>query len=47
LLERGKAVVHDARIAAICLAHGVAEPWSADRDFARFPALKVHDPVVG
>jgi predicted nucleic acid-binding protein len=35
------------RIAAICLAHGVAELWSADRDFARFPALRVHNPVVG
>ena len=41
------AAVHDARIAAICLAHGVAELWSADRDFARFPALRVHNPVVG
>ena len=41
------AAVHDARIAAICLAHGVAELWSADRDFARYPALKVHNPVVG
>jgi toxin-antitoxin system PIN domain toxin len=41
------AAVHDARIAAICLAHGVAELWSADRDFARFPALKVRNPVVG
>jgi toxin-antitoxin system PIN domain toxin len=41
------AAVHDARIAAICLAHGVAELWSADRDFARYPSLKVHNPVVG
>ena len=41
------AAVHDARIAAICLSHGVAELWSADRDFARFPALKVRNPVVG
>jgi predicted nucleic acid-binding protein len=41
------AAVHDARIAAICLAPGVAELWSADRDFARYPALKVHNPVVG
>jgi uncharacterized protein len=38
--------IHDARIAAICLSHGVAELWSADRDFARFPALTVHNPVV-
>ncbi|MEJ0097431.1 MAG: PIN domain-containing protein [Bauldia sp.] len=31
-------LVHDARIAAICLQHGVSELWSADRDFSRFPA---------
>ena len=41
------AAVHDARIAAICLANGVAELWSADRDFARFPAQRVRNPVVG
>jgi toxin-antitoxin system PIN domain toxin len=38
---------HDARIAAICLAHGVHELWSADRDFSRFPALKTRNPLVG
>ncbi|MCW5632965.1 MAG: PIN domain-containing protein [Rubrivivax sp.] len=38
--------IHDARIAAICLSHGVAELWSADRDFARFPALAVRNPLV-
>jgi predicted nucleic acid-binding protein len=38
--------VHDARIAAICLEHGVRELWSADRDFSRFPALKVVNPLV-
>jgi len=32
--------VHDARIAAICLSHGVSELWTADRDFVRFPSLK-------
>lgn len=31
--------VHDARIAALCLFHGVRVMWSADRDFSRFPAL--------
>ena len=41
------ALIHDARIAAICLSHGVAELWSADRDFSRFPALKVRNPLVG
>ena len=38
--------VHDARIAALCLQHGVRELWSADRDFGRFPALKVLNPLV-
>lgn len=39
--------IHDARIAAICLSHGVTELWSADRDFSRFPALTVRNPLVG
>jgi uncharacterized protein len=39
--------VHEARIAAICLSHGVAELWSADRDFSRFPALAVRKPLIG
>ena len=39
--------VHDARIAAICLDHGVQELWSADRDFNRFPGLAVRNPLVG
>jgi toxin-antitoxin system PIN domain toxin len=32
--------VHDARIAAICIDHGVTELLTMDRDFARFPALR-------
>ncbi len=39
--------VHDARIAALCLHHGVRELWTADRDFSRFPALTVRNPLVG
>ena len=39
------AVVHDARIAAICLYHGVRVLWSADRDFSRFPDLAVANPL--
>lgn len=39
--------VHDARIAALCLAHGVTELWSADRDYSRFPRLKVRNPLIG
>src|SRR5699024_9884608 len=38
--------VHDARIAAICLSHGISELWTADRDFSRFPALKTRNPLV-
>ncbi|MBA3278071.1 MAG: PIN domain-containing protein [Geodermatophilaceae bacterium] len=39
--------VHDARIAAICLAHGVATLWTADRDFSYFPQLRTHNPLLG
>ena len=39
------AKVHDARIAAICLQHGVRELWTADRDFSRFPQLKTVNPL--
>ena len=38
--------IHDARIAAICMHHGVSELWSADRDFSAFPQLKVRNPLV-
>ena len=40
------AQVHDARVAAVCLHHRVSELWSADRDFSRFPALSVRNPLV-
>lgn len=40
------AVIHDARIAAICIAHGVRELWTADRDFSRFPELKTRNPLI-
>ena len=33
--------VHDARIAALCLTHGVSELLTLDRDFSRFTELKV------
>jgi uncharacterized protein len=39
-------MVHDSRIAALCLAHGISELWSADRDFGRFSALKTRNPLV-
>jgi predicted nucleic acid-binding protein len=38
--------IHDARIAAMCLHHGVSELWTADRDFSLFPQLKTRNPLV-
>jgi uncharacterized protein len=40
------AMVHDARIAAICVDHDVKEFWTADRDFSRFPQLTARNPLV-
>jgi uncharacterized protein len=39
-------VVHDARIAGLCLAHGVRELWTHDRDFGRFPGVTTRNPLV-
>lgn len=39
-------VVHDARVAAICLAHGVQELLTKDRDFQLFPHLATRDPFA-
>lgn len=39
-------LVHDARVAALCVEHGVKELWSADRDFGRFSRLVVRNPLV-
>jgi len=48
LIEAGRIAgpkVHDARIAALCLAHGVQALWTVDRDFSRFPALQAVNPL--
>jgi len=48
-LSRGKVsgpLAHDARIAALCLSHGVTELWSADRDFGRFGDLLTRNPLL-
>lgn len=37
-------IVHDARIAALCVAHGVEALLSRDRDFSLFPELTLRDP---
>jgi uncharacterized protein len=49
LLKHGKVrgpMVHDARIAALCLSHEVRELLSADRDFNRFGSLRTRNPVT-
>lgn len=49
LLQRPRVrgpVVHDARVAAICLAHGTDELLTRDRDFALFPELKTRNPFA-
>lgn len=38
--------IHDGRIAAICIQHGVTELWSADRDFSRIAGLTVRNPLI-
>jgi hypothetical protein len=38
-------VVHDARVAAICVAHAVEELLTADRDFTLFPELPTRNPL--
>ncbi len=38
--------IHDARIAAICIDHGVSQLWTADRDFLRYRSrLPVRNPL--
>lgn len=39
-------VIHDARIATLCLLHGARELWTADRDFSRFPGLTLRNPLI-
>ena len=38
--------IHDARVAAVCLHHGVRELLTADRDFTRFQGLKTRNPLI-
>lgn len=40
-------MIHDARIVACCLANGIHEIWTLDRDFSRFPKLKARNPLSG
>ena len=38
-------MVHDARVAALCMAQGVREIWTADRDFSRLSGIRVRNPL--
>ncbi|MFN8061224.1 MAG: TA system VapC family ribonuclease toxin [Vicinamibacterales bacterium] len=47
--ETGRATgpaMHDARVAALCVSHGIRELWTADRDFDRFPGVRARNPLV-
>jgi predicted nucleic acid-binding protein len=47
-LDAGRVVgtrIHDTRVAALCLQHGVRVLWSADRDLARF-GVPVVNPLI-
>jgi hypothetical protein len=49
VVERAKVTgprIHDARIAALCIHHGVRELLTADRDFSRFGQLRTRNPLT-
>jgi len=35
------------RISREGMAHGIRAPWTADRDFSRFPSLATSNPLAG
>jgi predicted nucleic acid-binding protein len=39
-------VVHDARVAALCVVHGVEALLTRDRDFSLFPELSIKNPFA-
>jgi len=39
-------LAHDAHIAALLIEHGVSELLTADRDFARFPGVRIRNPFA-
>ena len=39
-------LVHDAKIANLCIENGIDELLTADRDFSRFPKLKTRNPFI-
>jgi hypothetical protein len=41
------AMFHDLRVATLCYIYQIECLWSADRDFSRFPFLRVENPLIG
>lgn len=39
-------MIHDAKIANICIDNGVSKLWTVDRDFSRFVRLKTENPLL-
>jgi len=49
IVSEGRALgnlIHDAHIAVLLVEHGVREFLTTDRDFSRFPSLRVRDPFT-
>jgi hypothetical protein len=38
--------IHETKIVALCLQYGVRELWTADRDFSRYPQLRIVNPLI-
>lgn len=39
-------LIHDVRIASVCIANNIKRLWTIDRDFSRFPMLKTENPLI-
>lgn len=39
-------LVSDAHVVALMRLHGVTTIWTNDRDYRRFPAIRIHDPFA-
>jgi toxin-antitoxin system PIN domain toxin len=49
LVRRGRVrgpIIHDARVAALCLAHGIERLLTRDRDFSLFPEIATDNPFA-
>jgi toxin-antitoxin system PIN domain toxin len=49
VVERARVIgprIHDGRVAALCVHHGVRELLTADRDFSRFGEIRARNPLA-